>query len=282
MARYLFGGGIADWTFVPTTLEETANLAQLAGGIEITLWSAPEGGTRYTDLLDMDTEPVTAVITSSGGDGQAVGQIPQFWGPDGVAVLWASAGGGPRAAMRTLDLPAHLHDAADIATGVLDPARLPAGGGTGIGDPGVLWVAAADAPPEFAVAQYVCDGVDDQVEIQAAIDAAAGRLVRLSPGGFELSAPVTLVGSGDLMTPVERTLAGYGAAVTTLTVGTGVSAAIQLSAGVTPHLGHFRIVIDGASHGISSVSTGGDPGFVGGTFASLRVEGSYEPTQTGW
>lgn len=61
---------------------------------------------------------------------------------------------------------------------------------------GVL-VAAASAPGRIkAWADYVCDGVDDQVEIQAALD-AAGR-VYLSPGDFQLSQPVILRGSHNL------------------------------------------------------------------------------------
>lgn len=44
-------------------------------------------------------------------------------------------------------------------------------------------------------ADYLCDGTDDQVEIQAAVDAclaAGGGVVKLSSGSFNLSAPITL------------------------------------------------------------------------------------------
>src|SRR5260221_2838277 len=44
-------------------------------------------------------------------------------------------------------------------------------------------------------ADYLCDGTDDQVEIQQAVDAclaAGGRVVKLSCGVFNLSAPITL------------------------------------------------------------------------------------------
>lgn len=44
-------------------------------------------------------------------------------------------------------------------------------------------------------ADYLCDGTDDQVEIQAAVDAclaAGGGVVKLSSGSFNTSAPITL------------------------------------------------------------------------------------------
>jgi len=68
-----------------------------------------------------------------------------------------------------------------------------------------LVVAAADAPPPLkAGAALVCDGVDDQVEINAAMDLlqATGGLVQLTEGNYELSGAVrmrrrtTLFGKG--------------------------------------------------------------------------------------
>jgi len=57
-------------------------------------------------------------------------------------------------------------------------------------------VASASAPGGVrAKADYVCDGIADQIEIQAAIDAAnaaSGGIVQLSTGQFNISAPLTL------------------------------------------------------------------------------------------
>jgi len=52
-----------------------------------------------------------------------------------------------------------------------------------------MLVAASDAnPDEIANADYVCDGVNDEVEIQAAIDSIeSGGTVYLSAGTFILS-----------------------------------------------------------------------------------------------
>lgn len=57
-------------------------------------------------------------------------------------------------------------------------------------------VASASAPANVrASANYVCDGIADQIQIQAALDAAnalGGAIVQLSSGQFNMSAPVTL------------------------------------------------------------------------------------------
>ena len=100
--------------------------------------------------------------------------------------------------------------------------------------PGFLTVAAANSPDSFKdVADYVCDGVADQNEINIAIGAAqpgngstagSGGTVKLAPGVFNDSGPirgrtwVTLEGSGHLATQVKATAgwsssAGDGAAV---------------------------------------------------------------------
>ena len=55
MARYWFGGGLADWTFGELDgVDGNDDLAQLLGGVQITFWSAETAGTQHTDLLDAD------------------------------------------------------------------------------------------------------------------------------------------------------------------------------------------------------------------------------------
>lgn len=57
-------------------------------------------------------------------------------------------------------------------------------------------VAASDAPASVkAKAQFVCDGTADEVEVQAAVDAArslGGAIVQLSSGRFFTASPITL------------------------------------------------------------------------------------------
>ncbi|MFB6392642.1 hypothetical protein [Polymorphospora lycopeni] len=100
MARQLFGGGPADWTFNAVDgVAGVDDLAQLAGGQVITFWNLEIGGTQYEDLTDSAGTPITSVTSSTGADGRSVGQIPPLYGPDGVDRMWAQAGTGPRVLM---------------------------------------------------------------------------------------------------------------------------------------------------------------------------------------
>ena len=86
-------------------------------------------------------------------------------------------------------------------------------------------VAASDAPASVqSRAQYVCDGTADDVQIQAAIDAAlaegGGRII-LSAGTFNLAAQLVLAGADDVETEIDLTLIGQGPKVTTLAAGSG-------------------------------------------------------------
>lgn len=85
------------------------------------------------------------------------------------------------------------------------------GGGTtrgGLNKPYATWVVAAvdSVAPEAANADYVCDGVADEVQIAAAV-AGGGRVVLLD-GTYTLSAAVTLASGVSVV--------GMGAGVTTL------------------------------------------------------------------
>lgn len=81
MSRATFGGTAGD--FVASVGSDRLLRAVSA---TLTLWDAETGGTQVTDLL-LDGSPVTEIPV--GRDGQ----VPEFQGPDGVAVMWAEAGG---------------------------------------------------------------------------------------------------------------------------------------------------------------------------------------------
>ncbi|MFG2165509.1 SGNH/GDSL hydrolase family protein [Micromonospora chersina] len=107
MARYWFGGGVADWTF--TTRDGVGgfdDIAQVVGGSTITVWNAETGGTQFSDLLDANGAAVPFLLSDDGTGGRALGQIPPFQGPDGVTELWVSADGGPRARLVAAAAPA--------------------------------------------------------------------------------------------------------------------------------------------------------------------------------
>lgn len=86
-------------------------------------------------------------------------------------------------------------------------AFIQAGGihAAGIPEKNAILVAARDSPESAkALADYICDGVADQVEIQQAIDASRSRgmIVSLAEGTFILD--------GDLVVPDDTTIEGKG------------------------------------------------------------------------
>lgn len=93
MARRLFGS-IADYVVAPggaVTSPIAGNETILVPGKTLTFWNGASGGSQYTDLLDLSLTPISSVVTD------ASGAIPQFWGPDGVSLLYGDAGGSRRA-----------------------------------------------------------------------------------------------------------------------------------------------------------------------------------------
>lgn len=90
-------------------------------------------------------------------------------------------------------------------------------------------VAASNSRPETrALADFVCDGLEDQVEIQAAIDAAAADTTRY--GRVLLFAGRYKPSDGALITvPGDVTLAGVGAEVSVLECETGTDFTVRLT-----------------------------------------------------
>lgn len=97
MTRFWYGGKLPDWTFTSVDgVSGVDNLLQSTGGVPVTFYNQESGGSPYEDLLDASDSPITFITSSDGTDGRAVGTIPPFQGPDGVAAMWAEANGGPR------------------------------------------------------------------------------------------------------------------------------------------------------------------------------------------
>jgi hypothetical protein len=111
MARHPFGGGAPDWAV--STADGVP--VEAVGGAIVKAYSAFLGGTQYTDLsMDQEgTQVVSQIVASDGTDGLMLGQIPQFYGPDGVWEVWLSANNGPRVRAQALDT-------ADLVQGALD------------------------------------------------------------------------------------------------------------------------------------------------------------------
>lgn len=148
-------------------------------------------------------------------------------------------------------------------------------------------IAAADSSALVkSKADYVCDGSADQVEIQTAINAAqleGGGVIQLSEGSFALSTPIIINGTTNEDNPLTVTLKGCGEFATYLRPATDVNA-ITISNWAQLHLADFGIVIQGAGNGIvsQSVTTTDTRSFWASSFRNLRINGEYNPLNTGW
>ncbi|MBZ6258874.1 hypothetical protein KVH22_25495 [Streptomyces olivaceus] len=260
MARAEFGAGIADYVVTPSD-----GLWAVGANTVITFWDSRDGGTQYTDLQDASGSPITEVVTDE------FGALPAFRGPDSVLGMWAEGLGGTR---------------------VWISARDAAGGGGGGGSAAytalVRVVASATAPADVrAAAAYVCDGVADQDTIQQAIHDAqdgGGGVVMLSPGGFNLTAPIQIAGTANEDDPLTVSLVGCGEHATVLRPAINSEAAIVLTNWAQCHLEKFGIEIMGSTTGIVStaVTTTDTRSFWDSSFRDLRIFGFYEATYTGW
>jgi hypothetical protein len=96
--RHRFGGDIASWVF---TVSGSAPV--LAPGVDVTFWSAPTGGAQFGGLSS-DAGGSDSFSSVQTGDGVNAGQIPVFYGPDGVTWMWASAAGHARVLLMANDL----------------------------------------------------------------------------------------------------------------------------------------------------------------------------------
>lgn len=163
------------------------------------------------------------------------------------------------------------------------------GGGTSI-PPGWMLVAASNAPTAIKdIADYVCDGTDDHVQIQAAIDAVQaldGKGVLLSQGTFHLGAPVNIDGDDDVDAERDVRVEGCGPANTVLVAGSGIASGIRIRKVARCHLADFRVEVGGATHGIESVathnSTAGWRSFWLSSFKNLQIIGPWDGSHTGF
>lgn len=320
--RHPFGGGIGD--YVVETGE--SGVAVFSPGAVVEFYSARDGGGKYTDITEDQAGlvPLSAVVSQDGspGSGYAIGDYPIIYGPPGIKWMWASADGGPRKIVFANDLAEEIDGmiSAEVITTVGDllvgaglaavdrlaigangqvltvdtaqPLKVrwltPAGGsgGTIATTSDTLWVAASDAPAQFADAPYLCDGTADQVQINQALANALGLKVGLSPGTFNLSASIVMNGTDNADAELSRYLRGSGTYATNLVAAAGVNA-IQLALAVCPHVADLRIqVAAGAGHGIystrSATTAAQNRSFFHGSFRNLQIEGPNNGTHTGW
>jgi lysophospholipase L1-like esterase len=257
VARSIFGASLADYVVQPSD-----GLWAVAPNAVVTFWNSADDGTQHTDLLNASGSPVTSITADE------YGFLPEFRGPDGVTGMWADAGGSSRAWIE---------------------ARGGGGGGTAYTAITRI-VASATAPSDVrAAAQYVCDGVADQVQINQALDDArdnGGGVIQLTVGDFNLTGQLSVEGTDDVDVEIGIELRGQGARATMLNAGSGLASVINLTKVVRVHLRDFGITIGGATHGITSSTTNGaDSGhrsFWNSSFKNLQINGPWNGSHTGW
>lgn len=156
--------------------------------------------------------------------------------------------------------------------------------------PGALYVASSGASTaDKAMADYVCDGAADEVQIQAAIDALSalgGGVVLLSPGTFVTAATIEINGTIDVDDARTVTVRGCGQQVTTIDCGNNING-ITISDWAQVNLESFGIIVSGSGIAIRSVAVN-DVGnnntisFWHSSFRNLRLNGGYTSSDTTW
>ncbi|KPC86248.1 hypothetical protein ADL35_12230 [Streptomyces sp. NRRL WC-3753] len=167
MARYTFGGGIADYL-----VTNRDGLWGVAPGAAVTFFSDADGGTQYTDLLDEAGTAVTQIVADDNG------LLPTFQGPPDVTLMWASAGGVSRVWLK----------ARDADTAAMTPGS--------VRD----WLNVLDFGAQG-------DGVtDDTVAIQAALNACPMGGIVYAPGGSYRTSATLSVPPGVTLTSTHTNL----------------------------------------------------------------------------
>lgn len=186
MARYLFGGGIAD--YVITAGE--GDVVVFTPGASVTFYNAISGGDQYTDLTEDDkATPIVGSAVTADENGHLA---PQFAGPDGLLGMWAdgNAGSGPRVWMTSTELGSLVqsldNQINNSLTGLV--ARVDTlednvgSGGTSVKER--PWeVVAADTTPtalQNAVNDLLAERIGNAVQ----------RTLHLPPGEYHLTAPI--------------------------------------------------------------------------------------------
>ncbi|MGW0821843.1 SGNH/GDSL hydrolase family protein [Streptomyces sp. NPDC002845] len=92
MARHRFGG-VADYV-ISVGVDDAATLEP---STTVTAWNQADGGSEYTDLVEIDgTTPITTLTSNTEG------ALPEFFGPDGVRSMYLDANGGAGPRRRTV------------------------------------------------------------------------------------------------------------------------------------------------------------------------------------
>lgn len=105
-------------------------------------------------------------------------------------------------------------------------------------------------------ADYICDGTDDNVQIQAAVDAVAtaGGVVTILAGTYNLSVKITITGSDSYNTPTVQ-LRGVGMHASKLNMASNVDG-IHLTNSAQVCISDLQIILAGSGSGITATQSG--------------------------
>lgn len=149
-------------------------------------------------------------------------------------------------------------------------------------------VAANDAPTVVKnKADFVCDGTADDVQIQAAINAAkaqGGGTVQLSVGTFNLAATLQITGNTDEDNADSITLLGVGQQATLLEMAVDTDG-IHLTDWAVANIDGLAIICAGTGSCITSTAVlmGNEVSFWHSSFRNLRLNGFLGTgSTTGW
>src|SRR5690348_4237531 len=184
--RYTFGGQAVDFLIEPPSVNARVlkSLTNQTGG---TAWSAQTGGSQYTDLQPIGTDP--APITTDGE-----GRPRPFYGPDGIRDLWVSFGGA-RFLLRGREVGSDV----DVAGLLNNPASLAA---QAVGTNPTVVGKVAKGSLVLNVKDYGAKGdgtTDDTAAIQSAINVsttANPRAIFFPAGTYKITAALTVSVTG--------------------------------------------------------------------------------------
>jgi len=175
MARASFGGGVADFVVTAAAPGDPLRFASAT----LTFWDAETGGTQHTDLI-LGAAPVTSIPVGTNG------QVPTFQGPDGVYVMWASAGGGERVQMVAAgDIVTRADAAVVLAEGSAADANAAKEAAEAVGDTNDAIMASRQADPDSAFVAAQVEAMQDPthpVAIQQAASIADATVPRWKTG----------------------------------------------------------------------------------------------------
>lgn len=133
---------------------------------------------------------------------------------------------------------------------------------------------------------YACDGTDDDVQVQAAVDDViagdADRLILVGPS-FSFGAPVDVDGFDDVDVERDAYIRGLGLANTTITLESGIAAGFRFRKCIRAHISDLGFSVDDSiaiQTVASTESAGGHRSMWLGSIRNIQVKGPFDGGDT--